>query len=106
MPLFSAASALCLPVHKIVRLIGAKKGVEKRGGKGRKMDEKSGVKKIFVCANKWLIFAQKNAKNKKNAIIYKIICTGQKKAVSLPRKLKNAREKRINRRQLGNGVPA
>lgn len=52
------------------------------------MDEKSGVKKIFICANKWLIFAQKNAKNKKNAIIYKIICTGQKKAVSLPRKLK------------------
>ena len=62
--------------------------------------------KIFIRANKWLKFAQKNAKNKKNAIIYKIICTGQKKAVSLPRKLKNAREKRINRRQLGYGVPA
>ena len=71
-------------------------------GNGRK---KHG-EKIFSCANKWLIFAQKNAKNKKKVIICKIICTGQKKAVSLPRKLKNAREKRINRRQLGNGVSA
>jgi len=49
--------------------------------------QKRKSEKILIYANKSAFFAQKNAKNKKNAIIYKIICTYQKKAVSLPRKI-------------------